>query len=91
MDPKNQNNLYFNANEKSKLSYPCILYYRVAPKVKKANNIRYKVENQYRVTVIDRDPDSVIPDRIVETFEYAYITTNYTSEGLNHTIIEIKY
>jgi len=59
------NNVYFQPPPTIQLVYPCIIYKRDDVDVKHANNETYSYTKRYQVTVIDRDPDSEIPDRVL--------------------------
>lgn len=82
--------VYFQPFEGFKLEYPCIIYNRDTSDVDHADNSPYRVDKRYLVTVIDRDPDSPIPDRIEwlprTTFERFFI-----KDQLNHYIFKIYH
>lgn len=56
--------VYFQPPESVKLSYPCIIYEEARGTQKHANNRMYIYRKAYAITVIDKDPDSVLPDKI---------------------------
>jgi len=55
-----------------------------------ADNDPYKYSKRYQVTVIDRDPDSIIPDKLAKqrlcTFNRAY-----QADSLNHFVFNIYF
>ena len=55
---------YFQPPANLQLDYPCIIYKRVSEDVKFADDTSYLKTKRYRVTVIDQDPDSSIPDAV---------------------------
>lgn len=77
-------NVYYNPPESLKLNYPCIVYNRSGINKLNANDRIYKKMNRYSLTVIDPDPDSDIPDRLIERFEYCSYDTGYVANNLNH-------
>ena len=82
--------VYFQPYAGFRLEYPCIIYNRSTSDVDHANNHPYRIDKRYSVTVIDRDPDSPIPDAIERlprtSFERFFIT-----DQLNHYIFNIYF
>ena len=58
------NNVYFQPPPTVQMEYPAIVYHRDYEQTDHADDIPYKRMKRYLVTVIDRDPDSGIPDKI---------------------------
>lgn len=84
------NNVYFQPPSSVKLSYPCIVYKRSSQKEHRAGNILYQMQKRYSITVIDKDPDSKIPDKIMN-LPYCEFDTHYTTDGLNHDVYTVYY
>lgn len=84
-------NVYFQPPASVLMQYPCIRYSLSAPDLKRANNRIYKNTKKYEVIVIDYEPDSPIPDAILEQFEYASIDRRYAADNLNHTVLTLYY
>lgn len=84
-------NAYFNPPASLTMNYPCIRYTLTAPNIKKANNGVYNLINRYEVTVIDIDPDSQIPTKILSHFPMASWDRYYKADNLNHTVLTIYY
>lgn len=57
--------VYFQPPKNTMLQYPCIIYKLVDIPAKYANNRRYIQKREYEVTVIDRDPDSPLREKIL--------------------------
>ena len=55
-------NVYFQPPASLSMKYPCIRYSLSGIDVDHADDSNYKSDRQYTVTVIDRNPDSGIPD-----------------------------
>lgn len=69
---------------------PCILFERQDSDAKYADNIKYRFKKGYSVIVIDRDPDSSIPDQ-VEALPYTRFSRFYRANGLNHFAFQMYY
>ena len=83
-------NVYFQPPENVKLSFPCIIYKRNTANSIHADNSLYLYQKSYTVTVIDSNPDSPIPDRIVLLPKSVYVR-HYTKDHLNHDVFTIFY
>jgi hypothetical protein len=77
--------VYFQPPPTIQMSYPCIVYNRSDIRIDHANNNPYAHKKRYMLTVIDRNPDSDIPDRVAELPSVAF-ERHYTADGLNHDI-----
>ena len=84
-------NVYFQPPENLKMSYPCIVYKRSEDWIKHANDRRYIIKEGYDLTVISTDPDSEIPDDILEHFDYCKLDRPFVSDNLNHTTLRLYY
>lgn len=82
--------VYFQPPQNVKLEYPCIVYKRDFAETGFANNKPYKHSKRYMVTVIDRDPDSAIPDRVAE-IPTSTFNRFYTADSLNHDVYQIFF
>lgn len=78
---------YFQPPDKTEMTYPCIVYQRDDSYVEYANNKLYWGKKRYLITVIDRNPDSVIPDA-VEALPYTRFDRFFITDGLNHTAFQ---
>lgn len=77
-------NVYFQPPEDVKMQYDAIRYQLAGKDVIRANNEIYQFTNCYDGVVITRDPDTVIPDRILSHFEMCRFGRPYTADNLNH-------
>ena len=75
--------LYFQTPGADKMAYPAIVYELSGVPIRHADNRPYKTNKQYRITAIDKDPDSALPDRIA-ALPTARFERFFTSENLNH-------
>lgn len=83
-------NVYFQPPENVKLMYPCIVYSRSSVETKFANNNPYNHQTKYQVTVVDKDPDSKIPQKIA-MLPMCSFAQHFTSDGLNHDVYNLYY
>lgn len=84
------NNVYFQPPASVKMKYPCIVYSKADIDNVHSNNKVYKQNRAYTVTVIDRNPDSEIAEK-VSLLPYCSFDRSYASDGLNHDVFTIYY
>lgn len=84
-------NVYFQPPPALRMSYPCIRYFLSDMNDVHANNRIYMHHDGYDVTVIDRNPDSQIPNKILDTFKRCRFDRSYTSDNLHHFVFRIYY
>lgn len=87
---KGPKGVYFQPPENIQLKYPCIVYARVTGWNRKADNNTYVSRKRYDITVIDRNPDSNIPQQ-VESLEHCSFSRHFISDGLNHDVFTIYF
>jgi hypothetical protein len=86
-------NVYFQPPSNSTmqiLQYPCIVYQRDFSQVDFADDIPYKGSKRYQLTVIDRNPDSDIPD-VIEAMRYCAFSRFLVADDLNHFIFRLYF
>lgn len=83
-------NVYFQPTENTKMQYPCIIYSRDLVDTKFADNEPFGHTKRYMVTVIDRDPDSEIPDKVAE-LPMSTFNRFYAADGLNHDVYQVFF
>lgn len=84
-------NAYFQPPASIKLNYPCIVYSISSVNKQNANDKMYKSMKEYKVVVIDSDPDSEIPNKIIAHFPMCRFDRAYTSDNLNHSALSLYY
>ncbi len=82
--------VYFQPPESIKMKYPAIVYERSDIPNKFANDDVYLQTVKYKVTIVDRDPDSEIVSRMSK-FKTARFDRHYIVDGLNHDTFTIYY
>lgn len=76
-------NVYFQPPPNVTLKYPCIIYNLEAFDPWMADGETYFLNLRYRLTYIDRRPDSDIPEKL-ERMRYTSLVSIMTVEGLYH-------
>lgn len=82
--------VYFQPPESIKMKYPAIVYERSDIPNKFANDEVYLQTIKYKVTIIDKDPDSEVVERMSK-FKTARFEKHYVVDGLNHDTFTIYY
>jgi len=77
--------VYFQPPPDIDMIYPAIVYNRNYESVSFADDIPYARKVRYQVTIIDKDPDSPLPDLVAGLPLTTYVR-HYTTESLNHDI-----
>lgn len=76
-------NVYFQPPESVKMQYPCIVYEESKGRSIRANDLLYLHRKAYDGIIIDKEPDSEIPDR-VRFLPLCDIGEPYKADNLNH-------
>ena len=76
-------NVYFQPPESVKLQYPCIIYEETRGTTFRANDLLYNYRKAYSLLVIDKNPDSIIPDK-VRALPVCDTGNPYKADNLNH-------
>lgn len=83
-------NVYFQPPPNLQMKYPCIVYSRDSVDLKHAGNRLYQHKQRYQVTVIDQDPDSIIPFRVL-AMPLCQFSRFYTADKLNHDVFALFF
>jgi len=89
-EPEQKTNVYFQSPNNLTMSYPCIRFNLDSDDVKRADNALYAREKRYQLIVIDRNPDSPIPDAVSKLSKCRF-SRFYTADNLNHFVFNIYY
>lgn len=82
-------NVYFQPPPSVNLRYPCILYNLIDIYTAKADNMNYKKDKRYIITLIHKDPDNDIVDKLSDAgFSFDRF---YAKDGLNHYVFLIYF
>lgn len=82
--------VYFQPPDNLQIQYPCIVYQRYIATTEFADNIPYKYNQRYQVTVIDRDPDSDIPNKVAG-LPKCIKNRFFVVGNLNHDVFNMYY
>jgi len=83
-------NVYFQPPSSYQMSYPCIVYERSRILSAGADNLPYKHDNKYTITVMDEDPDSEIPITVSKLARCSHDRA-FKSDQLNHDVFTLIY
>lgn len=83
-------NVYYQPPASIELKYPCIIYSKNAEDVTFANDSPYSHRQGYKITVVDQNPDSLIPGKIA-LLPTCRFSVHYTKDNLNHDVYNIYY
>ncbi len=83
-------NVYFQPPESIKIKYPCIIYEKSDETNRFADNTHYARFKRYDITVIDKNPDSEIPDKIAN-LETAAFERQFIADNLYHNVYRIYF
>lgn len=83
-------NVYFQPPESIKLQYPAIIYSLSSMKTKYAEDKVYSQKRGYTVTIVDKNPDSIISDKM-SILPYCSFDRFYTANGLNHFVYTLYF
>jgi hypothetical protein len=82
--------VYFQPPASLSMAYPCIRYERNNVDIKFADNQAYAHKKQYIVTVIDSNPDSLIPDNVAK-IPFSRFNRHFSADNLHHDVYYIYF
>ena len=82
--------VYFQPPTNIVMDYPCIVYQLDAGRSEFADDVPYRYTKRYAVTVIDKDPDSLIPD-MVAALPTSSLNRFFIADNLNHTVFNLYF
>jgi len=83
-------NVYFQPPASLQMTYPAIVYERNTERVKFADNGPYGRTKRYQVTVIDKNPDSSIPDAVAQ-LPLCQRQRTFAKDNLNHDVFFLYF
>jgi hypothetical protein len=83
-------NVYFQPPESIAVQYPCIVYSLSSNDVRFADDGPYSITRRYQLTLIDRDPDNLIVDKISQ-MPYCHLDRTFTTSNLHHYVFDVYY
>ena len=82
--------VYFQPPENTKLHYPCIIYSFSNFDTTKADNKDYLRGRRYEVTLIHRDPDNDLVDKLQDLL-YCKLDRTFKNDNLYHYAFTLIY
>lgn len=83
-------NVYYQPPESIKMEYPAIVYTKADIESAYGNNSKYSKNIRYEITVIDKKPDNLVIDKLLE-LSYCSFDRHYKSENLNHDVLTLYF
>ena len=83
-------NVYYRPPENIKMSYPAIVYLKVRPDIKRANDQVYLQKNCYEIIVVSKSPDNPVIYKLID-LQYCSYDRNYISDNLHHDVFTLYY
>lgn len=83
--------VYFEPPESVKLSYPCIVYERSAGDTDFANNMPYRFQMRYALTVISRDVETSVLAKLAMSLPSIIYDRHFVTDGLHHDVFNLYY
>lgn len=87
-EPDGDRHVYFNPPESVKMKYPAIKYKLKTMDALYANDSRYKSMDCYEATLIEKEPDSKLLEKVL-ALPYCSYDRHYKVDNLNHHTITI--
>lgn len=84
-------NAYFQPPASVTMKYDAIRYALSGKDLKRANNKIYQSVNKYEGVIITKDPDSELPDKLLNRFPMCSLGRPYTADNLNHFPFTLYY
>ena len=82
-------NVYFQPTENIRMQYPAIVYSRSSAEQQPADNHPYINFMLYDVTLIDRDPDDGLVQKIMKELPGSRYYRHYASQNLHHDVFVV--
>ena len=83
-------NVYYQPPESIKMKYPCIRYEKSDEPSRFADDTQYMRFRRYDVTVMTKDPDSDIPDKVAN-LPTAVFERGFRSDNIYHDVYRIYF
>lgn len=84
-------NVYFQPPETVKMKYPCIVYNISPGDTRFADNRLYAYTQAYELTLIYKDPDSLLFRDLLMSFPLIRHNRHYIADNLNHDNFTLYY
>lgn len=85
-----EEDVHFQPPSGTQMRYPAVVYSRNRESKQFADNIPYRYAQGYTVTIIHKDPDNNIRDKIA-ALPYCSFDRWYATDGLNHDVYTLFF
>ena len=82
--------VYFQPPESIRMQYPAIIYELSDIYTSRADNKTYRKVRKYTVTVIEKHPDSIIIDKLLE-LPMCEFNRHFETDNLNHNVFNLYF
>lgn len=82
--------VYHQGPGSASMVYPCIVYKIADIPVRHADNIHYFDQREYELTVIDRNPDSPLREKVAKLPMCRFVRF-FVNDGLNHYVFNLNF
>jgi hypothetical protein len=82
--------VYFQPPSGHQMNFPCITYALEGDQTQHADNELYRHFKRYQVTVIDRNPDTDLADK-VRKLRYCAFNRFFAADDLNHYVFSLFF
>lgn len=83
-------NVYYQPPESIVMEYPAIIYNKIKPDTKHANDKVYIKTNCYEIIVISRKPDNPVIS-MIENLPMCEWDRHYKADNLNHDVLTLYF
>ena len=90
IEQEGKKHVYFQIPASFVMKYPCIVYERYSGKTLFADNDPYGHRKSYTVTVIDKNPDSKLPDEMAK-LRTCVFNRHFTTNNLHHYVFNLYF
>ena len=80
--------VYFQPGASVHMEYPCLVYSLTTLLPWSADNKIYNLHEQYKITAIDRNPDSQLPFELAE-LPFCAMDRSFANDNLHHWVFTI--
>ena len=84
-------NVYFQPPASVILKYDCIIYEIDNREDLRADDMHYRHFVRYKITLVTRDPDSELPEQLLNSFSRISHQRHFTVDNLHHDIYTLFY
>ena len=84
-------NVYFQPPEDLKMKFPCVRYKLSDIKTMKADNMLYNHTQGYELVYITREPDNILVDTMLKTFDHISFSGCQVINDLYHYRYKLYY